>query len=179
MALLPTSKDMPPTDKPQMCSMGYEGWLHRDSRRRWVSAKDSCGENRSSWEVLQGSDLGPLRVFLLVERDFLSSLPMCEGGMARSPLPQSAGTGCLAGAEHPSCGSCFPSGGPTKCQGKVTAQQVLSNQMCIQQICWEPSGGWEDAWPLLEGHFFSQKLVLTSQQIQTESVGCCLGHVSQ
>lgn len=31
-------------------------------------------------------------VFLLVKRDFLSSLPLCEGGMARSPLPRSAGS---------------------------------------------------------------------------------------
>lgn len=98
--------------------------------------------------------------------------------MARSPLPRSAGTWRFAG-ERPSCGRCFPNGGPTTRQGKVTAQQVLSKQMCILHICREPSGEWEGGWLLLEGHFSQQKLVLTRQLIQTERVGCCLGHVSR
>ena len=68
---------------------------------------------------------------------------------------------------------------PPRAEGSFTAQQVLSKQMCIQRICWEPSGEWEGAWLLLEGHFSQQKLGFTSQQIQTESVGGCLGHVSR
>lgn len=175
-ALLLISVDTSPGDKPQMFTTGYAVWLHRDSWRRWGSAKVIHGENnRNSWETLQSSDLGLLWVFLLVKRDFLSSLLMCEGGVARSPLPRS----CFARAESPSCGRCFPNGGSTMCRGKVTAQQVLSTQMCIQHICWELSGEREGTWLLLEGHFSQQKLVLTSQLLQAESVGCCLGHVSR
>lgn len=72
--------------------------------------------------------------------------------MARSPVPWSVRTWHFA-EEGPSCGRCFPGGGPTMSWGKVTAQQVLSKQICTQHICWELSGEWEGSWPLLEGHF--------------------------
>lgn len=85
----------------------------------------------------------------LMKRHFLSSPGGWEStnpALQEQPVPTGGGFSlCLF---HP---------------GQVTAQQVLDKQMCIQHTCQETAGGWEGAWPLLEGHFSHQEFVLTSK----------------
>lgn len=162
---------IPSGDKSQMCTTGYAGWLHRDSRR-WGSAKNHPW--REQQKLLGSSPKlwpGPPPGISFGEKRLSFFSTAVRGWDGSQPAPSVCREQKVLAA-----GGVSPAVVPP---GKVTAQQVLSEQRSIQHICWEPSGEWEGAWLLLEGHFSQQKLVLARQQIQTESVGCCLGHVSR